>query len=137
MESENPKKPAIILFDGVCNLCNASVRFIIDRDHNQRFKFASLQSEIAQKMIREQAPHLAGTDSILLFQEGRVLIKSSAALTIARELDDAWPLLYVFIAVPKFLRDLVYDWVARNRYEWFGKQNECRIPSVDERSRFI
>jgi predicted DCC family thiol-disulfide oxidoreductase YuxK len=137
MVSELEPNPAIVLFDGVCNLCNGAVTFVIDRDPHRRFRFASLQSDYAQKLIRTHAPELVGVDSILLFQDGHFRTKSTAALFIARELTDAWPLLYVLIAVPKFLRDIVYDFVARNRYQWFGKQRECRIPTAETRDRFL
>jgi predicted DCC family thiol-disulfide oxidoreductase YuxK len=127
----------IVLFDGVCNLCNGAVTFIIDRDPEGHFKFASLQSETARKLIQTHSPEHAKTDSILLFQDGRVLTKSSAVLTIARELTDAWPIFYVFIALPKFLRDWIYDYVAAHRYQWFGKLDECRLPTAETKSRFL
>ena len=132
---------ALILFDGVCNLCNGAVNFIIDRDPEGYFTFAALQSE-------EAAPHLApfgrpparladAPDSIVLIEDGRLYERSDAVLRIARRLDGLWPLAYIFVVLPKPLRDALYGWIAANRYRWFGKQDACRIPTPELRARFL
>lgn len=123
----------IVLFDGVCNLCNGAVQFIIARDKHQGFRFASLQSAFGQQ-YQEQVGEV---DSILLVEEGRVYQKSTAALRIARRLKGLWPMLYIFIIIPPFLRDFIYDIIARNRYRWFGKKESCWLPTPDLKARFI
>lgn len=127
----------VILFDGVCNLCNSSVNFVIDRDKQGRFKFASLQSEFGQKHIEQFGGDPAQLNSIMLIEECQMYQKSTAALRVARHLSGGWPLLYAFMIIPPFLRDLVYDWVAKNRYRWFGKEDACRIPSPELSHRFL
>ncbi|HLU82279.1 MAG TPA: thiol-disulfide oxidoreductase DCC family protein [Trueperaceae bacterium] len=130
---------SVILFDGVCNLCNGAVLFIIDRDPRQRFLFAPLQSDFAVELlaaIDQEAP-VADADSIVLIEDGRVYQRSEAALRIAKQLRSPWPLLRVFALVPTGLRDRVYDLVARNRYRWFGRQEECRVPTPELRQRFM
>ena len=128
----------LILFDGDCNLCNGAVQFVIKRDRRARFRFASLQSEAGRQALaaagtaRDEQP-----DSILLVSDGRVLAKSAAALAIARRLRLPWPLLSVFWVVPYPLRDIVYDCIARNRYRWFGKRDECWVPTPELRQRFL
>lgn len=127
----------VILFDGVCNLCNGFVQFVIARDPHGRFRFGPLQSAAAQRLIggaRDGQPVL---DSVVLVENGQLWTRSSAALRIARRLSFPWPLAYVLIAVPRPLRDWVYDIVARNRYQWFGKRDACMVPTADLRARFI
>lgn len=126
----------IILFDGECNFCDCSVQFIIKRDPKAIFSFASLQSDIGKQLLA--AYGLSGNiDSMVLITDGRAHIKSNAALRIAKELSGIWKLAYVFIIVPHPLRDFFYDFVARNRYKWFGKKGSCAIPSPDVRKRFL
>jgi predicted DCC family thiol-disulfide oxidoreductase YuxK len=127
---------SVVLFDGVCNLCNASVRFVIKRDRAARFKFASLQSPYAASLFRRMNFHSEGVDSIVLFENGKFFVRSTAALNIARHLSGLWPLLYAFIIVPPFIRDAVYDFVARNRYRWFGKKEFCEVPAPGMKERF-
>lgn len=127
----------LLLFDGVCTLCNASVDFIIQRDSRRRFRFASLQSEIGQQILLEHGHPAAEFDSIIYLQNGSLHTKSGAALRVAAKLDGFWPLLSVFILIPPFLRDVVYSWIARNRYRWFGKRETCRLPTPEERSLFL
>ncbi|MFY9341023.1 MAG: thiol-disulfide oxidoreductase DCC family protein [Planctomycetota bacterium] len=131
-----PNAP-LVLFDGVCNLCNGAVQFILRRDPAARFRFASLQSAAARTALA--AAGVVGTlpDSIVLLDAGRVRVKSGAALAIARGLRFPWPLLTVFWLVPSPLRDLVYDWIARNRYRWFGKREQCWVPTRELRARFL
>lgn len=127
----------IVLFDGICNLCNASVQFIIRHDSSVRFHFAALQSDYAKRVLSENGLNPDGLESILLSKEGKVYFRSDAALEIARELDGLWPLLYAFRIIPPFIRDMVYNGIARNRYRWFGKRDACMIPTPELRDRFI
>ncbi|WP_424963726.1 thiol-disulfide oxidoreductase DCC family protein [Ekhidna sp.] len=130
-------KKSIILFDGVCNLCNASVQFVIKRDKKKQFLFASLQSDFAEENLPKKYISSNALQSIVLKDGDHIKTKSTAALTIARRLSGLWPMLYLFIIVPKFLRDWVYDIVARNRYKWFGKKDQCMIPSPELKDRFF
>lgn len=127
----------VVLFDGVCNLCNATVKFIIKRDRAARFKFAPLRSSYTASLFRKLNFHSNGTDSIVLLESGKLYVRSAAALNIARRLDGLWPLLYAFIIVPRFIRDAVYDFVARNRYRWFGKKEYCEVPASGMKGRFL
>ena len=127
----------ILLFDGVCNLCNASVQFVLKRDTAGQFRFASLQSAAGQELLGqfEQAP--ADLSTVVLIEDGRLYTKSDAALRAARRLPGLWALLYGFIVLPRPLRNMVYDWIARNRYRWFGKEEQCMLPRAEWRERFI
>jgi predicted DCC family thiol-disulfide oxidoreductase YuxK len=125
----------IVLFDDVCSLCNASVQFIISRDLRSVFRFASLQGETG-KVLREKFG-VPEVDSLVLLENGRYYTKSSAALRICRRLAGVWKLFYIFWLVPKPLRDYIYDFVAKHRYEWFGKRDHCLIPTPDIRARFL
>jgi len=124
---------SVVLFDGVCNLCNAAVQFILKRDPGGRFRFASLQSQAAEQLLGG-APTV---DSIILWEDGRTYGKSAAALRIARGLRFPWPLLSVFLVVPPAVRNWIYDWIARNRYRWFGRRDACMIPSKEFQIRFL
>lgn len=137
MSKLNKKFFGVVLFDGVCNLCSNSVQFIIKRDPNARFKFASLQSAYGQAELTRFNLDPTQLHSIILIQGDTFLERSNAALEIARHLSGAWPLFYVFKIVPRFLRDPVYNWIARNRYRWFGKKNECWLPTPDLKNRFL
>jgi predicted DCC family thiol-disulfide oxidoreductase YuxK len=128
---------AIILFDGVCNLCNYSVNFIISRDRRAYFRFASLQSPVGQELLQQYELSNATLDSVILLDNGRMYQRSTAALRITRRLRQPWPLCYAFIIIPKFIRDLIYNFIARNRYRWFGQRDLCRVPTPEERSRFL
>lgn len=123
----------IILFDGVCNLCNGAVNFVIKRDKKNVFKFATLQSEHAEEFGFD----LTKMDSIILIDGDKNYSKSSAALHIARHLSGAYPLLYAFMILPKFIRDWVYDYIAKNRYKWFGKKESCMIPTPELQDKFL
>lgn len=127
----------VLLFDGVCNLCNGAVNFIIDRDPNGHFQFAALQSDFGQEQLEKLGFNQEDFDSLVLLSEGKVHKKSGAALRIAGRLNGLYPLLKAFLIIPPFIRDGVYDIIARNRYKWFGKRDECRIPTPELRSRFI
>jgi predicted DCC family thiol-disulfide oxidoreductase YuxK len=127
----------IILFDGVCNLCNASVQFVVKRDRKKQFIFASLQSTAAGQLLANFHQPGEGLYSFLLIEENKLFSKSTAALRVLKSLAGLWPLLYIFIVVPTFIRDGIYDLVANNRYRWFGKKNECWIPDDQLKSRFL
>ena len=126
-----------MLFDGVCNLCNASVRFIIDRDPRARFHFAALGSEAARSLLAAAGASGPLPDSIALVENGKVYTRSLAALRIARRLRFPWPVLWALVAVPRPVRDALYDWIARNRYRWFGRREECLLPTPELRARFL
>jgi predicted DCC family thiol-disulfide oxidoreductase YuxK len=128
---------ALVLFDGVCNLCNGAVNFIIDHDPEAYFRFAPLQSDAAQDHLRGTAAAGTTLDTIVLVEEGTPYVRSTAALRIARRLTAPWPLLYLFIAVPRPLRDAVYNGIARHRYDWFGQRDQCRLPTPDLKARFL
>ena len=127
----------IIFFDGVCNLCNGAVQFIIRNDKKGYFHFASLQSTEADQLLTDYGLSASDSNTIILLKEGKVFIKSDAALEISKNLDGAWKILSVFKVFPRFIRDGVYDWVARNRYRWFGKRDECMVPTKNLVSRFL
>lgn len=128
----------ILLFDGVCNLCNGFVQFLIKRDPGGVFRFASLQSEAAEKLLDEKAPDLKDSlSTVVLIEGGQVYTHSDVALRVVRHLGGAWPLLQVFYILPKPLRDAIYNFVARNRYRWFGKKDQCMVPTPELKSRFL
>lgn len=133
-----PKNKKIILFDGVCNFCNASVRFIIKRDKKDVFRFASLESDLGRKLTDERGIDTSKIDSIILIDPGNAYyIKSTAALEISKELSGLYPALSVFQVLPEGFRNLIYDFVAKNRYKWFGKSETCPMPTEDEKSKFL
>jgi predicted DCC family thiol-disulfide oxidoreductase YuxK len=129
--------PSVILFDGVCNLCNTFVQFVIARDPDGRFHFASLQSDSGRRMLRSTALAEPFPDTVVLVESGRAFVRSTAALRIVRRLRAPWPLAYAFIVVPRPLRDWLYDVVARHRYRWFGRRESCIVPTGELRARFI
>jgi predicted DCC family thiol-disulfide oxidoreductase YuxK len=128
---------AIVLFDGVCNLCDQSVQFIIQRDPKQHFKFAPLQSDLAKDLLQRHDLNPKDLERVVLIENGKAYTHSTASLRVVRHLSGAWPLLYVFILVPRFIRNAVYRWVARNRYRWFGKKDACMMPTPENRARFL
>lgn len=136
-KADQIKNPDILLFDGVCNLCNGAVNFIIDRDPKGHFKFAALQSDFGQEKLEELGFDQEDFDSLVLLSEDKVYKKSSAALRIAKKLKGLYPLLYAFIIIPPFLRHALYDLIARNRYKWFGKRETCRMPTPELKARFV
>jgi predicted DCC family thiol-disulfide oxidoreductase YuxK len=126
----------IILFDGICNLCSNSVRFIIQRDPGREFKFTSLQSEAGKQYIEQYNIHET-IDSIVLIKGGKVYLESTAALKIASRLKWPWRIFGILQGVPKPVRDRLYRWIAKNRYKWFGRDESCMLPSKENRDRFI
>lgn len=133
----NTSTKDIVLFDGVCKFCNATVNFILDRDKHDRFQFAPLQSERGTALLREHGLDERAIDTIVLIEAGGAYTKSTAALRIARHLKSLWPLVYAFIVVPKPIRDWAYDAFAKRRYKWFGKLERCMVPGTDVKSRFL
>jgi predicted DCC family thiol-disulfide oxidoreductase YuxK len=133
-----PKHKQLILFDGVCNLCNSSVNYVIKHDKNDVFRFAPLQSEVGSQIIAKYNLDTSQTDSILLYSEDKGLkIKSSAALAIASKLGFPRNLLAIFYIIPTFIRNWVYDYIAKNRYKWYGKKNACMIPTPELQEKFL
>jgi len=137
MQQLPASETAIIMFDGVCNLCNASVNFIIDRDTKRYFRFAPLQSETGQAFLKKNELNAEDFDSLVLVEGDQFYRKSTAALRIARKLDGMWPLFYIFIIIPPFIRNIFYDLVAKNRYKIFGRSDQCRIPTPELKSLFL
>ncbi len=135
--SSEETQHGIVLFDGVCNLCNGFVNFVIDRDPAGYFKFGALQSEAARPYLERFGLRPNYMDSIVLIENGRCYRDSTAALRILRRLKGLWPLLYGLIVVPRPLRDAVYHWIARHRYRWFGRREQCRVPTPDLLARFL
>ena len=127
----------VILFDGVCNLCNSTVQRIIKNDKKDIFRFTPLQSAVGMVMVTELGIDTAKTDSIILVEDESYFVKSTAALKIARGLSGTYPLLYGFMIVPSIIRDWVYDYIAKNRYKWFGKQNSCMLPTPELKKKFL
>ena len=126
----------IILFDGVCNFCNGSVQFIIKRDQNKYFKFASLQSEVGAKLLMEYGVN-SSIDSFVLIEDGKLYTKSEAALLVCRSLNGLWKWGYAFRIIPLPIRNWIYEMIAKNRYRWFGKRDSCMIPSKEDQERFL
>lgn len=137
MDTDISQTSPIVLFDGVCNLCNSVVQLVIKYDKKKQFRFASLQSHFGQTILQQF--HLPATEfnSFIFLENGKLYTKSTAALRMAKKLGGAWQLLYGLMIVPPFIRNGVYNWVASNRYKWYGKQETCRLPTPDLKSRFI
>ncbi|WP_372769019.1 thiol-disulfide oxidoreductase DCC family protein [Lutibacter sp.] len=134
---DNYENKSIILFDGVCNLCNASVNFVIRHDKKGQFLFASFQSDAAKEILLQYNLKNLKIDTIILIEGNEVYYKSTAALLIAKHLEGRFKLLFGFIIVPKFLRDWIYSFISNHRYNWFGKRGSCMIPSLKLKNRFI
>lgn len=130
------KKRRLIFFDGDCNLCQYAVQFVIQRDKKGRFSYASLQSEIANELLSDSGPLLLNLSTFILWEEGNIFYRSTAALRVAKGLPALWPLLYAFIIVPIFIRDGMYNWIAANRYKWWGKSASCWVPKPEWKNRF-
>ncbi|MBL7745479.1 MAG: thiol-disulfide oxidoreductase DCC family protein [Chitinophagaceae bacterium] len=133
MNTEYP----VVLFDGVCNLCNRSVQFIIKRDKQKKIRFASLQGKKGQALLQQFSLPVNNLNSFVLAEGDKVYRRSSAALRVARHLGGGWKLLYGFMIVPPFIRDAVYTLIAQNRYRWFGKREECMVPAPELKDRFL
>ncbi len=131
------KTRKIILFDGICNLCNQSVQFVIEHDSKNQFRFASLQSDFGQDFLKKNKLEATQFDSIVFIEDDQFYTKSSAALKIAKYLDGLTSWLTIFMIVPKPLRDIVYSFIAKNRYRWFGKNESCWLPTKELKAKFI
>jgi predicted DCC family thiol-disulfide oxidoreductase YuxK len=127
----------ILLFDGVCQFCNDTVQFIIRHDKREIFKFAALQSAIGQELLQEHSLPTNDFDSVVLIKNNSYYTKSAAELHIFLGLGGWWRMLYLFIIIPKPIRDGIYNLFAKNRYKWFGKKDHCMIPSPEIRKRFL
>ena len=126
-----------VLFDGVCNLCSSSVQFILKRDKKNQFLFGSLQGEYGQEVLRKYQLPATSLHSFILLEGDKLYTHSSGALRMLKHLGGGWQLLYACIIVPKFIRDGVYNWIARNRYKWFGKKEVCWVPKPEWRGKFL
>ena len=127
----------IIFFDGVCNLCTGSVQFIIKHDPKHYFRFASLQSEVGQQLLKENNLPTEDFGSFILFENGKIFTQSTAALLVTKKLNRLWPGLAAFLIVPSFIRNGVYNWIAKNRYKWFGKKEACWVPTPELNGLFV
>ena len=133
-----PEHSKIILFDGVCNLCNGAIQFVIKRDKKNQFRYTSLQGELGKKLLKERNIDPAKIDSIILIDPNTAFyVKSTAALQISKGLSGLWPLMSVFLILPTSLSNLVYDFIAKNRYKWFGKEENCMVPTKEQRELFL
>jgi len=137
MATEIPDDKAVILFDGVCNLCSGFVQFVLPRDTEEKYRFASLQSDVGQALLREHGLPTDELESVVLIEDGNSYVKSTAVIRIAADLGGPYRLLSPFRYLPRALRDRVYDFVADHRYGWFGKKDRCLMPSGDVQSRFL
>lgn len=127
----------IILFDGVCNLCNRSVQYVVKHDPEAIFKFAWLQSDTGKKLMADYQLTSNDMNSFVLIQDGKVYTRSTAALKVAKQLKGFIRVLYIFMIVPAFIRDAVYKLIANNRYHWFGKHDQCMAPTPELKKRFL
>ena len=134
-KDDTPSAP-VVLFDGVCTLCNGSVHFILQRDRKGKVNFAPLQSDYGRAVLHKHGKHSDPLDSMMLLEGSRLAVKSTAVLRISKYLDGLWPLCMMFLIIPTFLRDFIYDIVAKNRYRWFGKYDTCRLPDHKFEDRF-
>lgn len=132
----NTKEP-ILLFDGVCNLCSSSVQFVLERNKKGNVKFASLQSDTGQKLLADSSLPKDYIDSLVLLDKGQTYVKSDAALQLAKHLSGVWKIGLIFLIVPKLIRNPIYDWVAKNRYKWYGKKETCWMPDPKWSERFL
>lgn len=133
-----PKHKKLILFDGVCNLCNTSIQYVIKHDKKDLFLFTALQSTVGKEIIKAYEIDQSKTDSILLYsKENGVYSKSTAALKISKHLGFPINLMQVFYIVPSFIRNRVYNYIAKNRYKWYGKQEHCIMPTPEIKAKFL
>ncbi|RKE95410.1 thiol-disulfide oxidoreductase DCC family protein [Ichthyenterobacterium magnum] len=133
-----PQHKKLILFDGVCNLCNTSIQYVIKHDKKDMFRFAALQSDVGKQIISEFNIDVSKTDSILLYsKENGLSVKSTAALKVAKDLGFPRNLLSGFLIIPVFIRNWVYDYIAKNRYKWYGKKASCMIPTPELQNKFL
>ncbi len=127
----------VVLFDGVCGLCDRMVGFLLPRDREGRLRFAALQSDVGQRLLRAHGLSTTALDTVVVIADGRAYVRSDAAVRVLRELPMPWRWAAGLRWVPQPIRDAVYDWISRNRYGWFGKRDTCRLPTPSERARFL
>jgi len=137
LDHKIPLDKPIVLFDGVCNLCNGFVQWLIKRDPKGQFRFASLQSEVGQILLQKHQLSTQDLGTVVLIANNQAYTHSDVALQIVKRIGGAWSILYIFHFVPRFIRDGVYNVIAQNRYQWFGQQQECMIPNPELKSRFL
>ncbi|WP_144484986.1 thiol-disulfide oxidoreductase DCC family protein [Bacillus pumilus] len=135
MHSTHP--PHLILFDGVCNVCSGAVQFVIKRDPNERMMFASLQSETGQRILKENGLPLDEFNSFIYIEKGTLYTKSTGILKAMRQLKGIYRWSYLFLAIPRPIRDWFYEQIAKNRYKWFGQKTSCMMPTPDIQKRFL
>lgn len=128
---------SVILFDGVCNLCNTSINFVLRRDKKNLFLVGALQSVEGKELLSRFDANPEYLDSLVLIEGDQIYYRSTAALRVAKKLPGFWPLLYGLIIFPPVIRDGVYDWIGKNRYRWFGEKNTCRLPTPEEKAKFL
>ena len=131
------EKQAILLFDGVCNLCNSYVQFLIKKDNRAIFSFASLQSEAAKELLEEFAMNPLRLDTVVMIKENQVFTHSDVAIEAGKMLGKGWQFLSILKVIPRPIRDYAYSWIAQNRYNWFGKKEFCMIPTPELEARFL
>ncbi len=131
------KLESILLFDGHCNLCNGAVDFVLKRDTHKKLLLASIQGPAGQRVLTHYRLPSTYMDTLVLVEQGKVYLGSTAALRVARVLDGAWPLFYGFIIIPKGVRDRIYQWISSHRYQWFGRRDTCRMPTASECAHFL
>lgn len=137
MEDSEIYEGPVVVFDGVCNFCNSSINFVMDNEPKQLVKFTPFQGEAGASLLRRFEKDPQSVDTIYFYENGTLYEKSTAVLRLTRYLKTPWNWLYGLVIVPRFLRDFVYNWIAKNRYNFFGKKDACRIPTPEERARFI
>jgi len=128
---------SVLLFDGICNLCNRSVKFVSKRDKKKIIYYASLQSDLGKQLLQQYGLTATMPDSLVWIEQGKAYIKSTAVLKLSRHLTAVWPIVYWFIIIPRPIRDAVYNWVSANRYHWFGKLDTCMMPDAALQKRFL
>ena len=131
------EKESILLFDGHCSLCNAAVDFVLKRNTKKKLLLASIQGPAGQRVLKMYQLPPSYLDTLVLVEQGKVYLGSTAALRVARLLGGGWPLFYALIIIPKGLRDRIYQWIGKNRYKWFGRRASCRMPTASERAHFL
>ena len=131
------EKESILLFDGHCSLCNAAVDFVLKRNTKKKLLLASIQGTAGQRVLKMYQLPPSYLDTLVLVEQGKVYLGSTAALRVARLLRGGWPLFYALIIIPKGLRDRIYQWIGKHRYKWFGRRASCRMPTASERAHFL
>lgn len=131
------QRESILLFDGHCSLCNAAVDFVLKRNTKKKLLFASIQGTAGQRVLKKYQLPPSYLDTLVLVEQGKVYLGSTAALRVARHLGGGWPLFYVLIIIPKGIRDRIYQWIGNHRYRWFGRRASCRMPTASEKSHFL